>query len=418
MDPGTTTGYVGGSIGGVLVYTVVGHFSAVHGRRPWLIIMGALTTLALTTFIAFMRSDGLLSVFMLGIWLVIDSLGHPQSMLLLGSMFAMDVTDTPASRTEHLARLSTVILMAKAPSYFVGGLISKWAQNVETVWYIAWIICASSLLYAVYSVPESLPQRHEGISHLDQSRGRFQLLMGALRPLLILKPTWNHKYRTRNMRLPILACGVFVAALGSTYIITAYMVYSTSVYHLRPDETGATLSFLMAGRSLYLVTIFPAILKLRSRFNARFGDHTRLGGIEEANINTENSGKSQSSKFDLAIMVLSITLDAFVVMSLPLTQNKYQLGAVMMLFSFGAGYQATLTTVSAASCDPTLTGEVVAGLHVIAYLGDIIGVLVLGSVLASTIDVSPGSVFILCSVVMLSGSIMLSQVKDRDRWNA
>ncbi|QRW16861.1 major facilitator superfamily transporter [Rhizoctonia solani] len=335
--------------GAVVTSSPIGTLSAKFGRKPIFIIIALLYAISPLVIIAALYQGSLVLVVFST---VIAAIGGPRQLSLLTTMFIVDVSSDPGP-----------VLSILEGSVNFGLTYVFWVQAA---------ICTVLLFYIIIAIPESFgwEKRTARAAEVaaERSRGRQRSSRPRLarsrstslervqegvkesasafsRPLALIWPKRDPATGKRNKRMMLLSVGVLLAYIGSAYSSTAYLIYTTNRFHATPDQNGYMLSSVAAGKTIYLLLLFPPILKTGHRFYLK-------------NYSNRTDTKNlPSSLFDVHLLAFSLFVTSLALLGIGLSPNRTLASISLMIEVLGSGAAPCISALVSASVEPLVQGK-------------------------------------------------------------
>ncbi|ELU44248.1 sugar (and other) transporter domain-containing protein [Rhizoctonia solani AG-1 IA] len=368
------------------------------GRKPIFIIIALLYAISPLVIIAALYQGSLVLVVFST---VIAAIGGPRQLSLLTTMFIVDVSSDPGP---VLSILEGSVNFGLAISFALGGLITRWSGSLTYVFWVQAAICTVLLFYIIIAIPESFgwEKRTARAAEVaaERSRGRQRSSRPRLarsrstslervqegvkesasafsRPLALIWPKRDPATGKRNKRMMLLSVGVLLAYIGSAYSSTAYLIYTTNRFHATPDQNGYMLSSVAAGKTIYLLLLFPPILKTGHRFYLK-------------NYSNRTDTKNlPSSLFDVHLLAFSLFVTSLALLGIGLSPNR------------------TLASIC----------EALAAIALVRSTAEFLSPIILGSIVSRTATTRlPQLVFFVSSIFLLLAVGIITLVRDTDKY--
>lgn len=412
--------------GGLITSSPIGTLSAKFGRKPLIIAVSILAIIAPLILLVALYSSSMGLIFLST---VIGSIGGIRQLILLSTMFIVDVSHDPAP---VLSVLEGSIFFGEAISFSLGGLITKWSGNVTYVFWIQVAICLVLFFYIVLALPESFgyeqraaraaevaAERSRGRSrdsrpNLTRSRSasleRVRDTAGAFsRPIALIWPQRDPITGKRNKRLFILSVAILLAFTGSSYAGPGFLVYSTNRFHATPEQNGYLLSSFAGGRALYLFIMLPPILKWgRAWYKRRHPTEAHVAGTESDSTN---------SQFEVHLLAFSWLVNSIALVGVGLSPSFTAASACLLFITIASGANPCISTIVSASVDPLARGEALAAIALVRSVAEFLSPIVLGSILTSTTNTRlPQTAFFVASILLFLAVGIAVLIRDQDRY--
>jgi hypothetical protein len=238
---------------GVLSSTLIGSLTPKLGRKPLqLAYISAAAFCRLLLPLCFK-----VTLWLFPVWVVLDNLAGPSVIVLLIYMTVTDLTEE-GERTTYLLLATGLGALGRAPSFFIGGLITSLTGSPFTVYYVSFGLQLTVAILFGFLIDESFgPERRAerqrelelqraqraetGTSPSQNGKVKQFLLRGwtsltaPFNLLARLLPTRNSRTGKKNYRLLLLSisffCGSFV-----THYVQGVIVYATTRFHFSAKE--------------------------------------------------------------------------------------------------------------------------------------------------------------------------------------
>ncbi|KAF8705594.1 Leo1-like protein, partial [Rhizoctonia solani] len=412
--------------GAVVTSSPIGTLSAKFGRKPIFIIIALLYAISPLVIIAALYQGSLVLVVFST---VIAAIGGPRQLSLLTTMFIVDVSSDPGP---VLSILEGSVNFGLAISFALGGLITRWSGSLTYVFWVQAAICTVLLFYIIIAIPESFgwEKRTARAAEVaaERSRGRQRSSRPRLarsrstslervqegvkesasafsRPLALIWPKRDPATGKRNKRMMLLSVGVLLAYIGSAYSSAAYLIYTTNRFHATPDQNGYMLSSVAAGKTIYLLLLFPPILKTGHRFY--FKNYS----------NRTDTKSSPSSLFDVHLLAFSLFVTSLALLGIGLSPNRTLASISLMIEVLGSGAAPCISALVSASVEPLVQGEALAAIALVRSTAEFLSPIILGSILSRTATTRlPQLVFFVSSIFLLLAVGIITLVRDTDKY--
>ncbi|KAG8711987.1 hypothetical protein FRC08_015172 [Ceratobasidium sp. 394] len=403
--------------GGLITSSPVGTLAAKFGRKPLLITVATITTFSALILILALRNASLPLIFVASAF---SAIAGPRQLLLLSTMFVVDLAPNPAP---VLSILEGSIYLGLSISYALGGVITTRSGRLTTVFWVQATISAAILLYVIVAIPETFGRdkraaraaevaaervRRPSLASRSSSLERIRDTTSAFaRPFGLIWPRRDPTTGKRNKRLLLLSTAMFFALIGTTYVAPAWMLFVTNHFHATPEQNGYVLSLLSSIKTIYLLFVLPVILKWgRSFYNQRW-----------RSSDVETDADLASSHFDVYLLAVSWFVDAIATSGIGLSRSMGVATAWVMLFSLGSGASPCISTIVSASVEPLARGEALAAIALVRSVSEFLSPIILGSIMNATIDTSmPQAMFFVSSILMAFGVGISTFIRDSDRY--
>lgn len=296
------------------------------------------------------------------------SLGGWSALQSAISAYLSDCT-SPGSRAQIFSRFQGVMYVGLAVGPSVGGWLIQHPLNssslvpgeksVTSVFWVAVFCTFFNFLLVLFVFPESLgkkkmeealrqaevvavgkgkmraiegvsiqatpaPASGEPIATVSETTSSGNIIMSFLRPLsvflpvVVLDPSPNgiaHRKR-RDWSLTALALALFGFML-STGLYQIKYLYATHTYQWGAEQLGYYISFMGAGRAVWLLVLLPTLIsffkpKPKSQTSTTAGKKTQDNAVVAANGKKPKPTRAQLGqeiKFDLALTKCSLCVD-------------------------------------------------------------------------------------------------------------
>ncbi|KAG8941731.1 hypothetical protein FRC03_004035, partial [Tulasnella sp. 419] len=209
-------------------------------------------------------------------------------------MYVVDTTRGPAERTHGLA-----------PSLALGGAITKYTQSALAVYRISICISIITYLYIIFFLPESYISKPEFTTSAAEQPPPPKSICVSMGSIILpvkklLAPRRDPRNGRLNLRLVFVSAVVLFATLGTAYISLAWIIYMTTRFDMKPDQTGLSASVVAFSKVFFMFLTFPRILSLRPYFYRKFLHRERASEV----------GNTTSSQFDVVVAFFSLLVEA------------------------------------------------------------------------------------------------------------
>lgn len=418
------------AVGIIITYGSIGHYSAIFGRRPVLVILIVLSILNSIAFICAVKASGVLGDVFFALWVFLGIGSNPLSFGLVSNMYVVDSVDEDI-RTSMLSFVEGCGILGLFPSYWLGGWITERFQNTALVFWCKLGISIVAFLYTLLILPESFSKAHRRearerrqSSSDDPSQGRvsfwkrpLEVTLSVFGPLRCLKPSRNPKTGRTNYGLVIIGASQILLNTGNGFLGDAYLIYVTVLYGFKPDETGLVLTLLSAARAVVLTFGMPVLMNtVRPLITRRFEKESP--GDEEAEADPQDTPETRSiysHRFDLWVARLAILYVAAVVVILGFLRDRTFVKFWFVVVALGAVMSPTMSSTVAACVPAVRSGEAMAAIDMVSSIGSLLGPLIIGAIMNMTVTGShPQVSFFVCAGFLVASASVLLFVRDSD----
>ncbi|ESK91385.1 tetracycline-efflux [Moniliophthora roreri MCA 2997] len=416
------------AFGSLAGFHVIGVLSARYGRWP---VMLGTVTLALASNLFLITSqfmNDILEIVWLILWLLLDSVSNAMLMLFLVNAYVVDVVDAEI-RTAALSTLNGWAKLGDGISFIIGGNITTYTNEILPVYILAASIQALTLVYIAFVLPESFSREKRDAlrgekeaeaariaasrSHMSVHRRILHSFLSSLGPLKNLKPTYNERTGRRNWRLIILTIHIFLAMVGAGYVVTAMIIYLTSMYGYKAADTGYVLAIYSLSGSFTMAFIVPAVIKfLRPRYK-RNGSQSESERDEPA---TEDIVSEITDRLDVHVTAVSWIIEGAALLLAAHMATRVGQYTGILLAGLSEGRNPVFRSLVAASVEPLKQGETLAAIEMVFSFGLFVSPLIMGTIYTSTIGTAPTIIFWVNAGIVISSSLILLLVRESDRY--
>lgn len=242
--------------------------------------------------------------------------------------------------------------------FLAGGILAD-TFSIITPFQVTLVLFCLATLYVMLVLPYCPPDEAQEASAKDES-----LLLKAFGPLkTILPQRWilQDGRIQRQYGALILAAGVFLAVLATGYIPVLLQMYAMSSFAFTSLENSYLTSMHLLLRGLFLVFIFPNIIKYGRRFmenkakarqatspptasdnleatnQGRLTGAMQAGDLDAEEVVPDTPPKEQTYDFDLIFVRLSLLIDGLLTLGATFVSSGWQMFLVAALLPLGAG---------------------------------------------------------------------------------
>ncbi|KZO94123.1 MFS general substrate transporter [Calocera viscosa TUFC12733] len=392
----------------MISFGLINLFVKKYGRKPVFITMTSVACTGFSLFLLALNVPGTLSLVLAGLAIVLVAFASVGAIVLVGRMYVVDTT-TPMNRTSGLSFLGAACQLGLTPSFALGGYITEHYHHITAVYWVTLALQISVLLYEIFVLPESyvLEERQEAIEEMqhvidedlpdDGKAGLKHTLKLAIRPIFsILEPLLVLVSKIpggtgRDYYLLIAGGGAFLWYLGTHYLGLAIMMRLINEFHSPPDQNGIGMSLLMGGKGLFLVFIFPSVIKYGRLFYAKYALRKGMSlTLQEI-----------ARRTDTVLIIVSYIIDASFIAMIGFSKTRTGVFACAILMGFGAGGHIALNSLLVSSVHHAQSDEILSANAMLESVGQVLSPIVLGSILSATINTFPGLMFYVSTGICL-----------------
>ncbi|EJU02344.1 MFS general substrate transporter [Dacryopinax primogenitus] len=410
------------AISSMISFGLVNLFVKKYGRKPVFVTLTSVACTAFSCFILALNVHGTLALVLAGLAIVLAAFASVGAIVLVGRMYIVDTT-SPQERTSGLSFLGAAATLGLTPSFVLGGYITEHWKHVTAVYWVTLALQVCVLLYEVFFLPESyvLAERREAIEEMqhvmdsdladDGKSGLVHSLKQAVRPILsILEPLLVlipiiPGQNQRDCSLLIAGFASFLWFAGSHYLGLAVMMRLINEFHSPPDQNGLGISLLMGGKGLFLVFVFPSVIRYGRKLYARYAERRGM------HLTTQEIMR----RTDTVLIVGSDIIDAFFISMIGVSKTKYGVFASALLMGFGAGGHIALNSLLVSSVHHSQSDEILSANAMLESVGQVLSPVILGSILSATITTIPGLMFYVSTCICLTSATCIVVFRAVDR---
>ncbi|EJD44130.1 MFS general substrate transporter [Auricularia subglabra TFB-10046 SS5] len=356
--------------------------------------------------------------------------------------YLSDCTE-PTNRAAVFAINAGIAMGGVALAPLIGAQLVRHSGDLLSPFYLSVLTNLIALLLWLFVVPESLPRdvRAANAKKLEEERERslpdpgqgwgwvlrwIQPLIDLIRPLKAFIPHWRDEgdHSTgKDWNLTVLGIVYTIIAI-STAAIAYFMQIAQNLWSWDNEMIGYWLSLIGLSRAVYLLVIFPVIIRLfkpKPHPVALEGPEDQLhpetaqpapaasDPETETEVEEELPKSTATPSFDLVIIRVSLLADAamYVCIFLSATPLQWMLGT-MGLAMGGSLFPSLMSLALAVSPGGAAeAGSLFGGFQVLLSLGgEVCGQLVFGSLFRLTVAVFPRAIIIITAVVITAALVI------------
>ncbi|KAF3024817.1 hypothetical protein E8E14_009750 [Neopestalotiopsis sp. 37M] len=208
--------------------------------------------------------------------------GGPAGYLLTLNTSIAELVD-PNQRTTAFGRLQGAAMFGTALGFLLGGIVGE-ATIIRRPFEITAVLLSVSLVYCAVFVPYIDPKTMGGADSKKGASAKSSSVFHVLAPQTLRLPDGR---TTRYYGLPLLAAGTFVAVLAVGYAPPLVQMYSITKLNFTPTMNSAFMFMSFTVRGVYLMFIFPEIIKWGRRWFAKSEEAVQEGPALTENLPTE-----------------------------------------------------------------------------------------------------------------------------------
>ncbi|PVF99584.1 MFS general substrate transporter [Serendipita vermifera] len=447
------------SLGGFIVTSLIAQLGARVGRKPVLLVLLLSQIVTLSFFMAALFMDNLIAALVLLIlWLVSSSITGLQSVMIMANLMVID-TATPSSRMASLSFTIGAVYAGQVPSYAIGGYLDRTLGH-KALFIFTIAVSVINLLYASSGavketfggakreaawqerVERRARNRERSLerwnaSEGDSTRGIRRVfrktgegMMTVIEPILRLKP-FKKDNGSWNLRLTILGLVYTCASLGIGYIGPALIAFGTVILRHDPQKNGITMTMITAAQLLGLMVIFPLISKwgivLYTKIHGRGHKLNGVGPLgpihseeREALVGEDERSDPCSdfstAHFDVYLLRFCYAFGAAFLFCVGFVRTDAQLWPLIMFTSLMSGAHPALQSIVAATVQPILSGEAVAGIEMVGHVARLGSPMLIGALQSKTLLTMPTLSFLVMAALVTMGFLLTFLVRDEDRY--
>lgn len=209
-------------------------------------------------------------------------IGGPAGYLLTLNTSIAELVE-PAQRTASFGRLQGSAMFGTAVGFLLGGIVGE-ATTIRRPFEITAGLLIICFVYCLLFVPYIDPKTMGGADKNSKLIKKSSSLLRVLGPqTLRLQDGRTQRY----YGLSLLAFGGFVAGLAIGYAPILTQLYSITVLDFTPTMNSTFMFMTFSVRGLYLMFIFPQIIKRGRKWFAKSNASIRPGPALEETIPTQ-----------------------------------------------------------------------------------------------------------------------------------
>ncbi|KAH7096550.1 MFS general substrate transporter, partial [Auriculariales sp. MPI-PUGE-AT-0066] len=287
--------------------------------------------------------------------------------------YISDATD-PANRAAVFALSAGITMGAIAIGPVIGAQLIHHTGDLLSVYYLGTAFSILGLIMWIFVIPESLSPERRAASvkqYSDEQRARSErqsellldanrwkrwgamltpnILIEVLAPLAILLPSRNEESGRRDWSLTWIAITALIFAMGSGVQQFAIQL-AKKLFFWGAEEIGYWLSVIGGARAIYLLLVFPVIVRA---FKPKPAPISLDGPEYEPNtvptdeaIEPAKTSNLPIAEFDLRIARISAGLDALGYAMIAASQTSRQFMVASASLSVGGGLMPSLMSLA------------------------------------------------------------------------
>lgn len=208
-------------------------------------------------------------------------IGGPAGYLLTLNTSIAELVEA-AKRTAAFGRLQGSSMFGTALGFLLGGIVGE-ATIIRRPFEITAGLLAICFVYCILFVPYIDPKTMGGADKNDTKSKKGSSLLHVLGPQTLRLQDGK---TVRYYGLTLLAFGGFVAGLAIGYAPLLTQLYSITVLHFTPTMNSAFMFMTFSVRGIYLMFVFPQIIKRGRKWFARTNESVQQGPVLEEAIPT------------------------------------------------------------------------------------------------------------------------------------
>ncbi|KAL7410284.1 major facilitator superfamily domain-containing protein [Mrakia frigida] len=412
---------LGASVG-LLATSPVQRLSDRYGRRMFLVGLPLLDVVSIGLLLFAFTLNSIPLIYTLAIVNTVLSAFAAKS-TFLPTLIVADCASTE-ERTPWYSRIGAASTFGIALAFLSTNLVTLVSPNIFGPFYLAMALQTLTAAYAFVFIPETRVQPEVTERTVWEEsfslRGLLSKLFIPLKPLLLLLPRKN-VYEERSWTLFLLSSCTFIS-MSAGYTALALIMYMQNHFHFTPGQNGYVLAWLLGSRFVYLILIFPIILKYGRtayhRYQLRHPIHIK-GSVVEAGttpvssettplLNNEVPSPDQAAvdgevlvveapaqlanHFDVILAYFSLLAGVVGLLLVAVSTVWQEVIAAFGVLSTDAGFGPCLKSVFLACVDPSQASESLAALEILGSVAGILSPLLLGPVYAVLIRVGRAQV--------------------------
>ncbi|KAF9258534.1 MFS general substrate transporter [Marasmius fiardii PR-910] len=353
-------------------------------------------------------------------------------------------TTTPASRSRMFSISTGIMYIGSALGPAMGGLITRYTQNLISVFYAALF---AHIIYACmvwFIIPESLTSKQMSIAaekqreraiRLASSKGlkpRLKRWFKFLSDLSVFGPASSFGSSPKSHRRWSLTCMAISYALVMSLVGSANnkVQYASTMFGWTSETIAYWLSFTGAIRSVFLAIVLPLLVKcLKKKPKTRRarpprsdeeqplidGSQSKVYGPSPRPPLPSKLKEAQTSRLDLRLARISLGLMIISYVGLCLDVTSFSFIIYTMIEALGAGYGPAIQSVALSLYGRKSDGETgrfFSALSILqALCSQILGPLTYGVVYAETVGTYPQMIFLVSAACLGLSFISLVLVR-------
>ncbi|KAK9793573.1 putative Major facilitator superfamily (MFS) profile domain-containing protein [Seiridium cardinale] len=204
---------------------------------------------------------------------VLAIVGGPAGYLLTLNTSVAELVEA-SKRTASFGKLQGAAMFGTALGFLLGGIVGE-ATIIRRPFEITAGLLALCCLYCWFFVPYIDPKTMGGADKKDSKSKKSSSFLGVLGPQTLRLQDGR---TVRYYGLSLLAFGGFVAGLAIGYAPVLTQMYSITVLSFTPTLNSAFMFMSFTVRGIYLMFVFPYIIKWGRRWFARSKEAADRGG--------------------------------------------------------------------------------------------------------------------------------------------
>lgn len=219
---------------------------------------------------------------------VITIIGGPVGYLLALNLYVTEVTQNK-ERTGYLGILQGCNMFGSAVGFLIGGILAD-VFSIITPFQVTLGLFLASTVYVLLFLPWIAPPKQENVSTKGHS-----LISRAFGPLKSIMPAkWVlEDGRIRREYGPlILAAGVFLAVLATSFLPGMLQMYATNIFGFGTKRNSYLVSSHSFLRGMFLTLAFPKIIT--------FGRHwmEKRGNLKQPQSTAEETARLEAAALE------------------------------------------------------------------------------------------------------------------------
>ncbi|KAI9334797.1 major facilitator superfamily domain-containing protein [Pilaira anomala] len=361
-----------------------GRLSDIKGRVTILRISTLGTLIYVTCDLLTAKYHETIGISLLFIGPLIRGLMAGESVLMAAVQAYIADCTSPSTRTVVFARLMSSLFIGASIGPFVGSLILKHTGDLVNVFYAAWVVDLSNVMYTHYFVPESNKRVVDGqVTVTKKAKGFWERLniFSALRILF-----QNTTLHMTKYALPCIALAEFLLTLVKR---PPTLLYAMLKFKWTAYEGSIYYTFASLMRLFMMIGVLPLLSKIFIKKQPQTTDSP---------LTPEEKKLKNSITFDIWMVRIGIGIDAISLALAGLATNVTLFILAGMLQSFSVLAQPSIRSLVANLAEPEKVGELLGAVAILDSVGMIIAHLSVNTIYSASVETMPSLTFYICAV--------------------